>query len=416
VHIWFVEIGEPLPFQQGQRLLRYGELTRVLARRGHEVTWWASDFSHQTRDFVGEPNSRVDSDGVTLVLVHGTGYRRNTGLGRLRHVAVHARNLARLIGREQLPDVIVTAMPTIEASLVVANFACKHDIPVIVDIRDEWPEDYVRWLPRPLRGIGRLALSGKFRDLRRVCRIAASLSSVTERQLAYGLKHARRAVGPTDAVFHTGARLAHLPSELVAARVSAWRARGLGSDDFICVFTGTMSHSRPLEATIRAVKKLALRIPLKLVLAGRGDLEGRYRAMSVDCPNIVFAGWVDAVDMAALNEIADVLLAPYSPHYGFSMPTKIFDYLAAGRPLVSSCPGEAEALLARERVGVQIRVDDAAGIESALFGLFENPAERQDMGARARAVFEREFALENILERFGDHIERIAERAKDWVA
>jgi hypothetical protein len=59
--------------------------------------------------------------------------------------------------------------------------------------------------------------------------------------------------------------------------------------------------------------------------------------------------------MAALNEIADVLVAPYSAEYGFSLPTKIFDYMAAGRPLLSSCPGEAEELIRRERIGIQIR-------------------------------------------------------------
>lgn len=408
MRIWFVEIGEPLPFLREQRLLRYGELTRVLARRRHEVTWWACDFSHQTKAFVGEPNARVHDGGVEIVLVHGTGYQRNAGPGRLRHVAVHARNLARLIEKAPVPDVIVSAMPTIEASLVMTEFARRHGVPIIIDVRDEWPEDYVRWLPKPLRPLGRLALAGKFRDLRRVCAGATSLTSVTLQQQRYGLRHAGRGVRATDAVFYTGARRASFPVDQVATRVRAWRDRGIRPEHFVCVFTGTMSPSRPMEATIDAVRRLASRIPIRLILAGKGDREASYRARAEGCPEIIFAGWVDAVEMAALGEIADALLAPYSQEYGFSMPTKIFDYMASGRPLVSSCPGEAAELIAREAVGVQIDQDDAADIEAALLRLFENPHERSAMGTRARRVFEREFALENILERYADHIEQIA--------
>ncbi|MEO8464172.1 MAG: glycosyltransferase family 4 protein [Gammaproteobacteria bacterium] len=416
MRVWFVELGEPLPIQTGQRLLRYGELTRVVARRGHQVVWWACNFSHQTLDFVGVPNTRVNCDGVEIVLVGGTGYRKNVSLARLRHVSEHARNLAKQIGAEPLPDVIVTAIPTIEACEVISAFASARRIPVVIDVRDEWPEDYIRWLPRALRPLGRLALAGKFAALQKVCKTATAMTAVTERQLAYGLEHAGRPRRVTDAVFHTGARSTRPDGGAVAARVAVLRSQGLSDSDFICVFTGTLSPSRPLEATIAAVKNLSGRLPVKLVIAGKGDLEQRYRKQAAACPDIVFVGWVDAVGMGALNEIADVLVAPYSAEYGFSLPTKIFDYMAAGRPLLSSCPGEAEELIRRERIGVQIRAEDAAGIEAALQALHDDPEARRAMGRRARELFEREFAIEAILERYADYIERIAVTEKGRAA
>jgi glycosyltransferase involved in cell wall biosynthesis len=307
-------------------------------------------------------------------------------------------------------------MPTIEACEVICAFASARDIPVVVDVRDEWPEDYIRWLPRALRPIGRLTIAGKFAALRKVCTEATSITAVTERQLAYGLKHAKRARRVTDAVFHTGARSIRPDGGAVAAQVAVLRAQGLSDRDFICVFTGTLSPSRPLEATMAAVKNLSGRLPVKLVIAGKGDLENWYREQAADCPAIVFAGWVDVVGMAALNEIADVLVAPYSAAYGFSLPTKIFDYMAAGRPLLSSCPGEAEELIRRERIGLQIRAEDAAGIGEALQALHADPDTRRAMGRRARELFERDFAIEAILERYADHIERIAMTEKGRAA
>src|SRR5688572_32188147 len=250
MHVWFFELGEPLPFVPGQRLLRYGELTRLLAAKGHRVTWWAADFLHQTRTHVGAPDSRVNSDGVEIVLAHGPGYRRNVGLARLRHVAAHARSVKRLIADEPPPDVIVCAMPTIETCAVVREYAQRHGVPWIVDVRDEWPEDYVRWLPAPLRPLGRLALTSKFRALEHVCAAATAIAAVSERQLEYGLSFAGRPRGPLDMVFHTGARAEPCDPAALKKYVAEWRERGLSKDSFNCVFSGTMSPSRPLTPLI----------------------------------------------------------------------------------------------------------------------------------------------------------------------
>lgn len=414
--VWVVELGEPLPFQPDQRLMRYGELTKVLASRGHEVTWWASDFSHQSKSFIGAANARVAHRGVTHVLVHGPGYRRNAGLSRLRHVIAHARNLRRLISLECPPDVIVAGMPTIEASKVATDYGRAHGVPVIVDIRDEWPEDYVRWLPKLLRPLGRLALRRKFLELAQVCSSATALCGVTRRQLEYGFRYAGRVAAENDRVFYTGAHLAAPDEAAVALRVREWRSRGLGVDDFVCVFVGSMSQARPLDSLIAATKRLGSQLDLKLVLAGGGDLEAHYRALADGHPRILFAGWVGSADLLALQQVADILVAPYSASYGFSMPTKIFDYLAAGRPLLSSCPGEAEQLLESERVGVQFQVDNVDSIISALETLHGQPAGRREMGVRARQLFEREFALENIAERYANHLEHIAARGVEGLA
>jgi glycosyltransferase involved in cell wall biosynthesis len=407
MRIWFVDQGEPLPFQDGLRLQRYGELTRVVARRGHKVTWWANDFSHMPRGYIGEPNSRVVCDGVEIVLVHGSGYTKNISFARLKHVAVHAKNLARLIVDETPPEIIVCGMPTLESAELIARYGKQHNVPVIIDIRDEWPEDYVRWLPSALRPLGRLALRPQFKTLHRACAAATALCGVTETQLAYGLRHAGRERGPNDAVFYSGTRRTPPARALVDAQLTAWRQMNLKEGDFVCVFAGSMSPLRPLDATIKAFKRLAARLPVKLVLAGNGDREAEYRALAADCPYIIFPGWIDAIQMIALSEIADVLLAPYKRSHGFSMPTKIFDYMAAGRPMLSSCPGEAEELIRREEIGLQIREEDSADIENALLQLYEDPERRRRMGARGRALFEKSFALETILERYTDHIENL---------
>jgi glycosyltransferase involved in cell wall biosynthesis len=408
MHVWFVVQGEPLPFQQGMRLLRYGELTRVMARRGHQVTWWANDFSHSPRGYIGEPNARVKHDGIELVLVHGSGYARNISFARFKHVAVHGKNLARLTADAPPPDIIVCAMPTIEAAEVMAHYGQIHATPVIIDNRDEWPEDYVRAVPKPLRPLARLVLRPRFQSLRRACSAATALCAVTEAQLAYGLRHAGRLRQADDRVFYSGARITPPPRPLVEAEIAKWRGMGIQDSDFTCVFIGSMSPLRPLSAIIEVVKRLSEQIPIKLVLAGKGDREAVYRRQAAGHPNILLPGWINTVQMTALSEIAGVMLAPYKSGHGFSMPVKIFDYLAAGRPLLSSCLGEAERLIRDQRVGLQIDAEDGASIEDALLQLYCDPVRRREMGAKARSLFEENFTMEGIMERYADHIEQLA--------
>ena len=46
MHIWLIQIGEPLPLGNRTRLMRTGLLAEQFLARGHTVLWWASAFEH----------------------------------------------------------------------------------------------------------------------------------------------------------------------------------------------------------------------------------------------------------------------------------------------------------------------------------------------------------------------------------
>lgn len=408
MHVWLSEPGEPLPIRQGQRLLRYGELSKYLASVGHRVTWWACDFDHREKTYVGAPGASCLCDGVDIRLVHGPGYRRNVGLARLVHISAHARNLRKAIAGQLAPDIIVSAMPTTEASEVMLEFARANSVPVVVDIRDEWPEDYVRWLPGNLQSLGRFVLQPKFRQLQRVCAGATALFGVTERQLDYGLMHGGRQQMADDAVFYTGARVASLPVDRLTQLAARWRSE-LPEDRFICLFAGTMSPSRPLTPIIDAAVRLSQRVPILLVVAGNGDAEIEYRRVAAGHPAVRFVGWVDKDHLAALMHMSEVLLAPYDPRFGFSMPTKMFDYMAAGRPIVTSCPGEARLLVEKFGFGINYEFDDSGAVEAALHRLYVDSNGRKTMGMAARRLFDDMFDLDAIVRKYSAKLQALVD-------
>jgi glycosyltransferase involved in cell wall biosynthesis len=369
--------------------------------------WWACDFDHRSKQFIGRPNERRRFGTLEVVMIHGPGYKRNVGVARLIHLAVHARNLRRAIARETVPDVILGAIPSIEATFAVSQYAGSHRVPLIVDIRDEWPEDFVRWLPGFLKSIGRIALRGKFRRLGASCSSAAAIVGVTQRQLTYGVRFSGRDQRQADRVFYTGANdHGTVPDPEIVHR---WQHGPLAGIDFVVVHAGTMSKSRPLRALIAAVRSMSRRHSVRLILAGGGDQEAACREAADGDPAIWFAGWLDAREMRTVLLMSNAVAAMYHPDYGFSLPTKFFDYLAAGRPIISSCPGEARELIEKEAVGLVVDPEDARDMEAALVRLHLHPEEADRMGDRARKLFLKTFDLRHIRSDIADYLEVVAQ-------
>lgn len=405
MRIWLSDIGEPLPhLSLSARLQRYGRLSTALAERGHDVTWWTCNFEHQSKRFASPPNAEVFFRGVRIRLVGGPGYHTNISPRRVLHSAVHAWNLRNLISQEHPPNLVLSAVPTVEASYVLARYCAKKCVPLVVDIRDEAPEDWVRLAPTFLKGFFRAVLAPYFFGLRFSCSTAAAISAVSEQQLAYGLKHANRRREPSDMVFASGASDPLLAKSPETGEVEELIGGLKRAGFFVCAFSGTMTSLRPLGPILEAIRKLQDRFKIALVIAGSGNLEEQYRHQSIGLP-VHFLGWRSEADIAYLHRNADLLLAPYNARFGFSLPTKFFDYLGAGKPIFSNCAGDVRRIITERGVGVFCDSDDPIVISEAIAELRNAPEVRLRMGSSARQVFEEAYEINDLIARFSSFLE-----------
>ncbi len=150
--VWLVTIGEPLPVQEGEkdRPHRTGLFARLLAERGHEVVWWTSTYDHFRRKHLfAEDHALRVNERLEIRLLHGCGYRSNVSLARFRdHRQVAGRFAAAAQAEPRRPDIIVAALPTIELCLESARYGKRHGVPVVLDMRDMWPDVFLELLPR----------------------------------------------------------------------------------------------------------------------------------------------------------------------------------------------------------------------------------------------------------------------------
>ena len=151
----------------------------------------------------------------------------------------------------------------------------------------------------------------------------------------------------------------------------------------------------------------------QFIICGTGSefdsLTEKYR----DCKNIIFPGWINFAQATYLTSVSDVALAPYRSEKSFeiSIPNKIYDYLRAGLPILSSLRGETEKLLANHSLGFTYQSVDEFLL---LLKRIENSdirvrTEAKERGQRLSAT---DFSFTSVYGGYISHLENLAELSK----
>jgi glycosyltransferase involved in cell wall biosynthesis len=416
MRVWLIKIGEPLPVVDGpdKRLMRVGLLAEHLVAAGHDVTWWASSFSHHDRRHRCEGDKTVEVSGAFRIhMIEALGYRGSRSLARLRDNAGVARRFRRLVSTEPRPDVILSAMPTPGLCLAAVDYGRHSGVPVAIDIRDLWPDCFVSEAPWFARPLAWLMFRPMARALRRACRQATAILGITRPYLEYGLRYAGREAGDLERVFPHGYPRKEIGADELEEARRFWAEQGLaeGTGRFVACFFGTISHDFDLETVIGAARLLdAKGLPFTFELCGAGDRLDAYKALSKGLSSVLFPGWVGSAQIRTLMQRSTVGLTPYFTRLNFegNITNKPIEYLSSGLPIVSSLRGILADLLAERGCGVTYANGDAEELASILEGLHGDRTRVERMSRNALAVFEERFMAEKVYAEMVEHLERIA--------
>jgi glycosyltransferase involved in cell wall biosynthesis len=416
--VWVVKTSEMLASDNSNgRVLRSGMIAQMLDARGHEVTWWMSTFDHANRRSRGAVDASLQyGSRGTIRMLHSPGYRASVSFGRLRDHIVWGRRFERAIAAEPVPDIILCAYPTIESAAICARFGERHRVPVVVDLRDMWPDLFAELAPRVLRPLAWALLAPLRSRAAEALRSSTALFGITDEFLEWGLRLAGRARGPFDATFAQAYPLANLEpaaaGEAAAAR-QFWDEHGISvSAAFNVVLIGSITGRRvEMEAVLAAARALQHDAsPVRFVIAGDGDDLEFYRQRARDCHNVVFSGWLRLGQIRELLARAHLGLVPYrnTPDYIMSVPTKAAEYFAAGVPVATSLRGTLPRLLHERGCGRQFDAADPMTLVTLVRALRDDPAQRRELSDRAQQTFRSEFVAENVYARLIERLEMIA--------
>ena len=408
--IWLITIGEPLPIDGSRdRSWRTGLLAEVLAARGHDVLWWTSTVDHFRKQFFVEGEPRVSSRiGVPIQFLSGALYRRNLSPKRLLNHAQIAQRFATLAGREPRPDLIVCSFPTIELSREAVRYGAAAGVPVILDVRDLWPDIFLDVVPHAAKGLARLALRGLFRDAQRALSHCDAVLGVSDAYLEWGLRKAGRSGSALDRTFPLGYQSTAW-SQLDASSVDErLRTSGVEAGLTLVTFAGTFGRTYDLRTVIEAAKLLreSRGERVHFVLCGAGERDEEWRALAGR--DVTFTGWLPAAELAYLLAKSSIGLAAYSANAPQGIPNKVIEYLSASLPVLCSLPGECRDLLSSARCGTYYEAENPATLAAAIHDTLGDRERLAAMRTAARSLFEQRFSSDTVYAEMADHLERIA--------
>jgi glycosyltransferase involved in cell wall biosynthesis len=171
------------------------------------------------------------------------------------------------------------------------------------------------------------------------------------------------------------------------------RRLGFSHDDVVLGFVGSFMsfHGSPILA--EAFLELARAFPnVRLLLVGDGDERPRVATMLGELVHerrVVMTGRVPPSDIPPYLGACDVLVSPHVPLRDdmpfFGSPTKLFEYMAAGKAIAASRLGQIAEILDHERTGLLVEPGDPKALVVALKRLSADANLRHRLGRNARA-------------------------------
>lgn len=414
--IWLAVLGEPLPTDGdgNERFLRTVQLCQMLSARGHQVSLFTSSLNHETKQQRVQQTETVRTDGFECHVLYGRRYERNVSIARIFHHRDVAGEFAALAQNLKRPDVIVSCYPTAEVSGAMARYARKVDCPILIDIRDFWPDIFALPAPPVMRPLARALLSPLFRQSAKVMASASALTGITDAAVQWGLERARRPKSRFDRAFHLAYQdKAPLESDVAQAR-QFWDRLGVREDQSITrmCFLGKFSRRLDLKTVIEAAR-LAQQTgsKIQIVLCGTGETVVDLRALAQGFNNVVFPGWIDQPKIWSLMRRSQYGLLPYPGTFDFALsyPNKVGEYLSAGLPIISSTRGAVEALLLSRSCGYTYDQGNVQQLAQLLARCAKEKPGYDTQSTKARATFEDLFNHDRVYGAYCDFLEELSD-------
>lgn len=179
---------------------------------------------------------------------------------------------------------------------------------------------------------------------------------------------------------------------------------------FTVGFVGTLKPWHGVEVLLDTVAALHATDPSwRLLVVGAGPMAAelqRSAAARAAGAAVTFAGAVDPGAVAGSLHRMDVACAPYpapdEPSQHYFSPMKVYEYLAAGLPVVASAVGQLPALLDHGGLGVLVPPGDRAALGRALTALRSDTATRAALRTAGRAAAEQRHTWSGVVEQILD--------------
>lgn len=395
MNIWLINHYALPPTEAGGT--RHYSHARELIGRGHDVQIVASSFHHlQRKHMIKTPGGKWERqlfDRVPFTFIPARGYQSNS-IARVADMFEFAHRVWRADWAAELsrPELILGSSPDPFAALAAERLASRYGVPFILEIRDLWPH--------VLTEVGGYSKRHPFVLL-------------VDRTMRYLYRKAARIVMFSQHSINLMTRYGADPGKIVwipnGVDLSMNPAPRPAPDDgqFTVTYLGAHNQWNSLDAVLDAAKILQ-RDGVKNVLVrfvGDGVSKPRLveRARAEEIQNVRFDDPVPKKQVPEVLHASDAFIIN-NRNDGASKEwmsfQKMYDYLAAGRPIVfGSCTNDDAVY--DSGAGISVEAGNAAELARAIEFLARQSREQLwEYGVRGRRYIENGYSIPLLVDRF----------------
>lgn len=323
-------------------LARPSLFAKNLIKMGHEVTIIAASTVHNSdcQNLIDDETKvkRITDDGIPYVLINCKPYKGN-GKDRVINILQFARRLPKVLKTLEQPDVIVATSFDPFTCYEGIKYAKKHGIKAIAEIADLWPETLVAY--NGLSPNNPIVLY--LRNIeKKIYTQADSIVFTAAGEYNYIIEQGWQKEISKEKVYY-------INNGIDLELFDYYRERFITQDSelddeklFKVVYTGSIRKVNDVGGILNVAREVK-NPRIRFLIWGDGDelsmLKKRVEEERIS--NVSFKGRVEKKYVPYIVSKADLNYAHNQPSplfkYGISF-NKIFDYLAAGKPVLCDFP------------------------------------------------------------------------------
>jgi glycosyltransferase involved in cell wall biosynthesis len=177
---------------------------------------------------------------------------------------------------------------------------------------------------------------------------------------------------------------------------------------YVIMYAGAHGMSNDLDVALEAAAILRDEVGIAFVFVGDGKEKPRLvaEAERLDLNNVHFISPVPKTSMGAVLAGANACLAILKPVevYKTVYPNKVFDYMAAAKPVILAIDGVIREVVENAGAGVYTPPGDSYALAQVILALYRDPESALVMGKRGRALVTEHFDRRILARRLGELI------------
>jgi glycosyltransferase involved in cell wall biosynthesis len=367
------------------------EHCREWVRFGHDVHVVTCTPSHPTgKPFPGYKRVWYQHELIDGVQVHRIWTYLASNSGVVRRALNYLSYIPTAVWRNLRlgkVDVMISTSPQFFCAVAGLITARMKGVPWVFELRDLWPDS--------IAAVGALKHGLLLRML--------------ETLELYMYRHAHRVVSVSQAFVDNltlrgidRAKCVYIPNGVhpdfwqTASRETLRRELDIHDNEIIVSYIGTVGMAHGIGSILECARMLQnVDSQVRFLVVGDGaELPTiRQKAANATLNNITFTGLVSrdkARDYMVASDISLVLLKK-SDLFLTVLPSKLFEAMAAGNPIVMGVEGEARRILVESGGGIPITPEDSCELARVIRLLTGNKAQREELGRRGNAFVRRNF-------------------------